>query len=54
MGSDSVGGIWNGRGLWELELELDLDRNWTGESDRCDRNSSWIRNRNLCFRVGSM
>ena len=35
MGSDSVGGIWNGRGLWELEL--DLDRNWTGESDRCDR-----------------
>ena len=37
MGSDLFGGIWNGRGLWKLELELDLDKNWTGESDRCDR-----------------
>ena len=35
MGLDSFGGIRNRRGLWELEL--DLDRNWTGESDRCDR-----------------
>ena len=35
MRSDSYGWIWNG--LVFLERKLDLDRNWTGESDRCDR-----------------